>query len=1061
MLKNSTLIRLDKGLWSSCYKFFVVCLTLMTTTLSAQTQTASGTIISDKDKSPLVGASVMEKGTTNGTIADVDGNFSLRLAKTPATLVVSFVGHNTKEFQVTGAQSGISIELAEGVLNEVVVTAFGMSREKKALPYAVTQLEGTKFQEVRTANLGNALSGKVAGVNISPPSTGAGGSSRITIRGGSSLGGNDQPLFVVNGVPMESSNFGQAGLWGGNDQGDGLAMFNPDDIENVSVLKGNTAAALYGARAANGVIMITTKSGKSRKGMGITFNSNLTSDRAIDRTDFQNQYGQGLDGKKFTTQTEALDNSTQIWGSKFDGANTVQFDGVQRPYSNLGETINGFYRTGQTLNNALSFSGGNESGNYRLAVSDLRNNDIMPNASFTRQTANLNVNSKMKKLTLSLSTQYTKQNAKNRPRLSDSPGNANFSVITKPANIPYSLIQGIPDAKGDTKLGAKADLSELRYQGNTFVTNPYWAANQFFRSDITDRLVGNTSARYDITDWLYVMGRLGTDLSSRDEARSEGYGTAYIPFGSYTEQFQTVRQDNVDIFVGGNKSFGKISLDYLGGGTRSRSYSETKGAGGGELVVPFFHSLNNVKAPSRIFGYSATGVNSIFGNVNVGYNSWLYLNLTGRQDQFSTLSSANNTLFYPSVGVSAVLSDAVKLPDVVTFAKVRTSWAQVGGGAPNPYALNVTYGLQPAPHGNANLGQINNGAIPNPNLSPYASTELEVGADLRFFRDRLGIDFTFYNRKTTNDILNAGISATSGFGGTTINIGELTNKGIELMVNGTIIDKKDFQWEASFNFSNNTSEAVNLGKNAKGEPIQFLNYEESRVRGGERVRHILGQQLGVLVGYKHRTDAQGRKFYDANGYPVRTADVEILGMGRHPIAGGLSNTFRYKGVQLSFLVDLRKGGKMFSATNRFAYAWGLHQETLAGREGDLKVDGVLFDAAANKPTDQPISVTIPKDRIDNYWGAYAGITENTVYDASFAKLRELSIGYTIRSKNLKKTPFESVSISLVGRNLALLWSKIPNVDPESGYTVDGGSQGLEFFAMPQTRTMGLNLTANF
>lgn len=1062
MLNNSKLIRLDKGLLSRYFKAFAACLILMVTTLSLKAQMVSGTILSDKDQSPLIGASVMEKGTPNGTIADADGNFSLKLTKTPATLVVSFVGHNSKEIEVAGAQSGISVALAEGTLNEVVVTAFGMSREKKALPYAVTQLEGSKFQEVRTANMGNALTGKVAGVNVSPPASGAGGSTRVIIRGGSSLGGNDQPLYVINGVPMESGNFGQAGLWGGNDQGDGLSMFNPDDIESVSVLKGNTAAALYGARAANGVILVTTKTGKGRKGMGITFNSNLTSDRAINLTDFQTQYGQGLDGKKFTTQTEALDNSTQIWGTKFDGSNTVQFDGVQRPYSNLGETLNDFYRTGYTLNNSLAFTGGNETGNYRFAVSDLRNNDIMPNASFVRQTANLNVNSKLKKLTLSLSMQYTKQDAKNRPRLSDSPGNANFSVITKPGNVPYSIIQGARDASGGViKYGAKEDLTELRYQGNTFVTNPYWAAYQFYRSDITDRLVGNTSARYDITDWLYVMGRLGTDFTSRDEARTEAYGTAYKALGDYTEQFQSVRQDNYDIFIGGNKGFGKISLDYLFGGTQTRAQSEVKGAGGNDLVVPFFHSLNNVKAPGRIFGYSATGINSIFGNVNVGYGSWLYLNITGRQDQFSTLSAENNTLFYPSVGVSAVLSDAVKLPAVISYAKVRTAWAQVGGGAPNPYALNVTYGLQSAPHGNANLGQINNGSIPNPNLSPYSSTELEAGLDLRFFKNRLGLDVTYYNRKTTNDILNAGISATSGFGSTTINVGELTNKGVELLLTGIIMDRKDFQWEASFNFSKNTSEAVNLGTDAKGAPIQFLNYEESRVRGGERVRHILGQQLGILVGYKQRTDAQGRKFYDANGYPVRTANVEMLGVGRHPIAGGLSNTFRYKGVQLSFLVDFRQGGKMFSATNRFAYAWGLHQETLQGREGDLTVSGVLFDAATNKETDQAISVTIPKDRIDNYWGAYAGITENTVYDASFAKLRELSIGYTIPTKGLTKTPFQSISISLVGRNLALLWSKIPNIDPESGYTVDGGSQGLEFFAMPQTRTLGVNLTANF
>jgi TonB-dependent SusC/RagA subfamily outer membrane receptor len=335
---------------------------------------------------------------------------------------------------------------------------------------------------------------------------------------------------------------------GGNDSGDGLAMFNPDDIESVSVLKGNTAAALYGARAANGVIMITTKSGAARKGIGITFNSNLTSDRAVDRTDFQREYGQGIDGKKFTTQNEALDQALNIWGAKYDGANTIQFDGVQRPYSNAGETLNDFYRTGYTLNNSLAFTGGNETGNYRFALSDLRNNDIMPNATFVRQTANLNLNSQLKKLRLNVTAQYTKQNAKNRPRMSDSPGNANFAITMHPSNIPLSAIQGTGG-----KLGAKEDLSELRYQGNVFTTNPYWAAHQFFRSDITDRIVANTSARYDLTNWLYVMGRIGTDYAGRDVASSEAYGTAYKPLGDYFESFQSLRQDNYEVFVGGEK----------------------------------------------------------------------------------------------------------------------------------------------------------------------------------------------------------------------------------------------------------------------------------------------------------------------------------------------------------------------------------------------------------------------------------------------------------------------------------------------------------------------------
>jgi TonB-linked SusC/RagA family outer membrane protein len=1055
--KNVTIFNIQNFMKKNFYQKIITFMMVFSAVASvaiAQEMNVKGKV-SEENGGLLYGVNVTIKGTNKGTITNDKGEYSIS-AKKGATISFSYIGFKQKDVVVNSNVIDVSLTAGESVLNEVVVTAFGMAKDKKALPYAVTQIDGTKFQESRTANLGNALTGKIAGVVVSPPATGAGGSSRVVIRGGSSLGGNDQPLYVVNGVPIETGNFGQAGMWGGNDQGDGLAMFNPDDIESLSVLKGNTAAALYGARAANGVIMITTKSGKARKGMGVSFNTNYTTDRAVDLTDFQREYGQGINGAKFTSQNEALDQSTNIWGAKYDGSNTVQFDGKQRPYSHLGQTINDFYRRGNTLNNSLAFSGGNETGNYRLGISDLNSSDIMPNASFKRQAANLSLNSKLKKLTLMLSAQYTMQNAKNRPRLSDSPGNANFSVINFPGNIPYDVIKG---ASG--KEGALDDGTELRYQGNVFSTNPYWSAYQFYRSDISNRLVSNISARYDLTSWLYVMGRVGTDFTSRDEANTEPYGTAFKPLGGYNESFQTLRQDNYELFIGGEKRFGKFGADYLFGGSQLRTTSKIKGTGGNDLVVPFFSSINNVKAPGRIYDFAELGTNSIFGSVNFNYENWVFLNLTGRQDQFSTLASENNTLFYPSVGVSAVLSDVIKMPTAVTFAKVRASWAQVGGGGPTPYALNVTYGLLGNPHGNANLGQINNGSIPNPSLSPYTSTEFELGADLRLFKNRLGLDVAVYQRRTTNDILNAGISPTSGFGSTSINIGELTNNGFEMLLNGTIIENKNFKWDATINFSRNISTAVNLGNNAKGEPIQFLNLEESRVRGGERVRNILGEQLGMIVGWKHRTNAQGQKFYDANGYPVRSASPEIVGSGRHPIAAGLTNSLSYKNISLSFLLDVRKGGSIFSGTNWSAYRNGLHKETLIGREGDLKVTGVLFDAATNKETDTQVSVTIPKDRIDDYWTAYSNITENLVYDASYIKLRELSIGYRLPKSIINKTPFESASISVVGRNLALLWSNVPNIDPESAYTVGSGSQGLEFFAMPQSRNIGVNLSINF
>jgi outer membrane receptor protein involved in Fe transport len=695
----------------------------------------------------------------------------------------------------------------------------------------------------------------------------------------------------------------------------------------------------------------------------------------------------------------------------------------------------------------LALSGGNQTGNYRFAVSDLDNKDIMPNASFKRQTFNMNVNSVLKKLTLAISAQYTNQRAKNRPRLSDSPGNSNFSIFMFPNTIPFDAIEG------PTGRGALSDGNELRYQGNVFQTNPYWGAYNFYRNDVTDRFLGNASLKYQLLDWLYVQGRVGSDFLTRDDASYTGYGTAFKPRGDFFETLTTIRENNLDLFIGANKNFGDLSVDVLLGGNKMRRTRENKGGGGNDLVVPFVHSVRNVAAPSLGYGFSELGTNSVFAQANVGFRNYLFANVTARQDQFSTLSIDNNTLLYPSAGLSFIASDAFKLPEVISFAKLRGSWAQVGGGPPDPYSLNLTYGLVGAGHLGANLGAINNGSIPNQNLTPYLSSEIEIGGDIRFLKNRFGLDIAYYQRNTTNDILATGISATSGFGSTLINIGELSNKGIELMLNATILQKKDLKWEASLIYANNQSEVISLGTNAAGKPIEFINLEESRVRR-ERIRHIVGQPLGMIAGYKHRVDAKGIPIYTADGYPVATAGYETIAPARHPISGGLSSIFTYKNFKLDILIDFRKGGHLVSGTNYFAYSFGLHKETLVGRDGTLQVSGV--NAAGSQ-----LAVTIPTANIDNYYANYANITQNMVYDASFGKLRQFSLGYTFPTSMLKKTPFESASLSVVGRNLLLLWSKVPNLDPESSYNTQGNSEGLEFFAMPQTRSFGVNLAVNF
>lgn len=1022
----------------------------------SQTRQITGTVISAADGMPIPGVSVINRQNNTGAVTDLDGKYSISNVTSETTLTFSFIGYITREI-VVGNQTTLNVELAENVsdLAEVVVTSFGMEKDRKALGYSVTQISGDRFTESRAVNLGNALSGKIAGVNVTMPSTGAAGSSRVVIRGGASLTGNDQPLYVVNGIPINTGNLGSAGMWGGNDGGDGLSSINPDDIESISVLKGNSAAALYGARAANGVIMITTKSGVARKGIGVSVNSNITFDKAMDFTDFQTVYGPGRDGVRGNTVQEILEIGTGHWGQPYDGQNSVQFDGQSRPYTHLGEGLSDFYNTAYTLNNSVALSGGNESGTYRFSFSDLDNKDIMPNAGFKRRVANINVNSKLKNLTLSLSGQYSKQEAQNRPRLSDSPGNANYSVITKPGNLPFDVLKGTTD-----KYGAREDQSELQYTQSTFLTNPYWAAYQFSRIDLTDRFMGNISLKYDITDWLFVQARIGTDYQHRVDDTYEPYGTAYKPRGDYNQTQRTIREDNADLFIGIDKTFGDFSVDALLGGNRMRNTSENLRAGGNDLVVPYFHSLRNVAAPTVDYGFSEWGINSYFASANLGYKDFLFLNLTGRQDQFSTLAPENSKLFYPSAGLSFVLSDVVTLPQVFTFTKVRASWAQTGGGAPNPYGLNLTYGLVGSGHLGASLGQINNGSIPNAGLKPFLSTEMEIGADFRFLNNRLGVDVAYYDRKTTDDILATNISSTSGFGSTTINIGELRNRGIELLLTGSPIVTSSFKWDISLNYANNQSEVISLGTNAAGEPIQSINLEQSRIQR-DQIRHIVGYPLGMIAGYK-QLEIDGQKVYDADGFPVTTPGFETLAEGRHPVSVGLNNSFNYKGVSLSFLIDMRYGGHVMSGTNYMAYNTGLHKETVAAREaGGIEVSGVTVNGEANTWF-IPADPSNPEDYlVDNYFGRYAMVTENVVYDASYIKLREFSLGYTLPSSLLGNTPLESVSVSLVARNLALLWSKVPNIDPESSYGASGNLQGLEYFAMPVTRNLGFNVSINF
>ncbi len=1029
----------------------------LTTVLWAQ-NTVTGTVTSSEDGTSIPGVNVLEKGTGNGAITDIDGNYRITVGA-DATLVFSFIGFETTEIAV-GSRSIIDVQLAVDVqaLEEVVVTAFGMERQKKALGYSVTELDGEQFTQAREISIADNLAGKVAGVNVANIGSGVGGSSRVIIRGNTSLEGNNQPLYIIDGVPMDNTQLGSAGMWGGSDFGDGISSINADDIESISVLKGGTAAALYGSRASNGVILITTKSGTARKGIGVEYNSNLTFETIHNFMDFQTQYGHGNRGAKPTTQQEALDYGASAWGAALDGSSVIQFDGESRPYKNNDDNFNNYYRTGTTFTNTIALTGGSETQSFRFSASNMDNRAITPHSGMNRKNFTFSANSKWaERLTLTTKMQYINEHVDNRSRLSDAPGNGNYTLSVLPPSI------NVTDLKGTTdKLGAEADGTEMQYTASIFTQNPYWAAYQFSTDDVKDRVIGSSLVRYDITDWLYVQGRAGMDFYTNRRTQLTPYGTAYSPRGQLQERERRVREINLEAIIGANRAFGEINISAFVGGNKMERSDEQVGGGGSNFNIPFFHTLSNLENQSPAYSYSAKGINSVFGSAEIAFRNYLFVNATARNDWFSTLNPESNSILYPSVGASFVFSDAFSLPDIITFGKVRVAWAEVGGDT-DPYRTSFTYSLIGQGHNGAALGRIQQGDVPNSELKPLTNSEVEFGFDVRLLDNKVGIDYTWYNRKTTDDILRAGISQSSGYGAAIVNVGEINNSGHELLLTGRPVETGDFSWDVTFNYAYNDAEIKQLvgdNKSFRAHEARSRNaYSEHRIAYTDDDGDFHKGGYSMIVGFKHET-INGQKVYDADGLPVRSSKLYVLGSGVHPHTTGLNNSFNYKNFNFSFLLDMKFGGDLFAGTNMTAVGSGMHKMTLEGRENGLTVSGV--DEDGNSQTwNIPASDVAPDDvDVQDYWGRYNDITEYFVEDADFIKLRQVIFGYNFPQSILSATPFGTARLSFVARNLWLIHSNIDNIDPESTYQ-NGNGQGLEWFGVPQTRSFGFNLNVSF
>ena len=1035
---------------------------------SQNPKTISGIVTGASDGEPIVGAHVLQAGTKNGVMTDLDGRFTIKVSL-PCELTISSISYQTTTVKADG-NSIMKIVLKDDstMLENAVVTALGIKRETKALGYAVEQVNSEELNGARPINAMDALAGKVAGVDISATTAGPSGSTRIVIRGNGELSGNNQPLYVVDGVPMDNSNLGQAGMWGGYDLGDGLSSINPEDIASISILKGASAAALYGSRASNGVILITTKSAGKKK-FNIDFSSSMDFVTQLSKfDDYQRVYGAGRNGELPLTVEVGRGISQSAWGAKLNKSlNGYIFDGRQMPYTNVADNISSFFRTGSTVTNSLSMSTSEEKSNLLVSLSDMRNKDIVPSSRMNRSSIMIKTGAELfKGFKIESRVNYSLENVKNRPALSDSPNNVGLSLIGLAPNIDQKWL----GESYQDEYGKYVDWNG----GNIYRINPYWSINKMSNSSKKDRVMGYLLANYQIIDGLSAQLRAGTDFYKFRMTDFNSVDTPIALQGSMTETTALVNETNVEGILRYDTKIGKdFDLSAFAGGNFMFFDSEYTANSGSNQIIPGMESITNYIDTELTYWHTRKQVRSAYGAVNLGWKGLLYFDFTLRNDWSSTLRKGNNSYRYPSLSGSFVFSSLLKDNSVLSFGKFRASWAEVGGDT-DPYQLNLNYGVLPYTLNGMPLGNISSESIPNMDLKPTRTYSYEFGLDMKFF-NRIGMDLTWYSSKTKNQIMSLPISSTTGFSTAMINSGEISNNGIELALNADLIKAKDFLWSAHLNFARNINKVVSLHPELKEYPLAEARW------AGAMIEAVEGEAFGAILGKKLRRNPAGEVIYGSNGFPLVGDKLEVLGNGVYDWTAGVGTTVSWKGFTLNTLFDIKWGADVYSMSDMMATGNGTSERTLEGRaqwyasEEQRKAanvqlsdwtptGGFIGKGVVNVGTeDNPVWETnnTPVDP-QKYWAYFqsAGTPEPFIYDASFIKLRELTLSYSINRKWLSGTPLSGASISVYGRNLWTLYSNIPNVDPESSYN-NGNGQGFEYGSLPSRRAWGFSVRLSF
>jgi len=1039
-----------------CVHFLLMLLLAISSfTTSAQTVTGS---VKNKEGDALLNATVTVKGTTIGTASNADGRFTINVSG-KSVLIFSSVGYATQEIPV-GGRSVIDVVMEKDLrnLDEVVVTALGIKKQSRGLGYSVTNVKTDELTVNRTPNVINALQGKVAGVNISSLGTGPAGTSKIRIRGQSSINGTNSPLIVINGVPVDNTNFNDnasSGVKGGGvtaDGGDGLSSINPDDIESMSILKGAPAAALYGSRAKDGVIMVTTKTKNKGRGVGVSYNMNYTNDTPLDYTDYQKEYGQGENGVRPTAPNPT--SGEWSFGEKFaPGMTHILFNNLTVPYEPQGSRIKEFYRHGQNFSNTVTFATGGEKGGIYMSLNNTDNTGIVPNNKFNRKSINLGFNYNLsEKLSFGGNINYSREVNSNPPNIANQDNSIPTVIMALANSMPLSVLAA-------NKYNAAGN--EYIYSRFMNRTNPFWVLAEQFHNIKRDRIFGNVFTKYNILPWLFVQGRFGQDYWSRDEdvnnfptgQASRAAAQAGFVNGVYTQESRRFRETNLDFLVSATKSFGKFDVNLTGGGNQMRRTNDINNVQVTDFVIRGLYTVQNGRAKDPQYTLTKQGVNSLYSSGEVSWNKTLYLNGTVRNDWFSTLSVANRSILYPSVSGSYVFSESLSRLPWLSFGKIRLGYAEVGSdGDVGPYSDQLFYGI------NANL--INNPAgtpvavgnngnvVPNANLRPSRTSETEVGLELRLFNNRVNIDLAAYKKTTKDQIVTVQVSDASGFTNTRINSGKSVNNGWEGLLNIIPFKSKTFTWEFTANTSYNKTKVLSIITDKLGEKITTATH----VFNGE-TRLVVGEEIGQIAGYGYARSAKGEMIFQSNGLPQRTPDLVLFGSALPKWTGGFLNSFNYKGITLTVFIDYKLGGKMLSGTNFNAIREGLHKMTLVGRVGG--VTGVGVNAAGG-----PNTAVAP---VQTYWEHLRSqqIVEPVIYNAGYWKLRQITLGYDFTRFVPAKWPVKGVKLDFVVNNVLIIKKWVDNIDPESFGFASDNQVGLESPGLPTTRGLGLNLNVKF